>query len=256
MDDIASRLKSLLPRPKTVPALPVEGVRAKRQRAEKAAAKGAPNAEQLAREAAEHEAEYAERLSSYRNKELTAANIVASGFTNYPASFISNQDRELQAAVARRAKERLEAADITAGRVMHAIGRIAFADIRKAFADDGSMVPINQLDDDIAMAISSVDAETKVERTADKGMRSVTTVKKLRMSDRMSALTLLAKHFKLVGDEGDGVNALASALADRLDRAQKRVQGVLTPEPVEDATVREPASPQPRSVGYSGDSNP
>ena len=47
--------------------------------------------------------------------------------------------------------------------------------------------------------------------------------KKVKRGDKLGALTLLAKHFKLVSDN-DGVNALAGALADRLNAAKQRVQ--------------------------------
>ena len=40
-----------------------------------------------------------------------------------------------------------------------------------------------------------------------------------------------AKHFKIIGEEGDGVNALASALANRLDSARRRIEPA-APEPV------------------------
>jgi len=244
MDDIAAHLKSLLPKrpPVKKPAKSGNIIR-KRATAERAAAAGDPDAERRLQRVEEETAEYAERISARGNLELQAAEIVARK-TVLPIDRCSSDPR-LQAAIAKKTQERLAAADITAGKVMHAIGRIAFADIRRAFDDEGGMVPINQLDDDTAMAISSVDVETKVERTLTEGMRSVTSVKKLRMSDRMSALTLLAKHFKLVGDEGDGVNALASALADRLDRAQKRMHGTAPAQPIEDAVIREP-----RAVDY------
>jgi len=238
MDDIAAHLKSLLPKrpPAKKPAKSSNIIR-KRAAAERA---GGLDAEQRLQSIEEETAEYAERTAAWNNPELQAAELVA----HHPAARRTS-DPVLAAAVQRKTAERLAAADITAGKVMHAIGRIAFADIRRAFDDQGGMVPINQLDDDTAMAISSVDVETKVERTKTEGMRSVTSVKKLRMSDRMSALTLLAKHFKLVGDEGDGVNALASALADRLDRAQKRMHGTAPAQPIEDAVIREP-----RAVDY------
>jgi hypothetical protein len=52
-------------------------------------------------------------------------------------------------------------------------------------------------------------------------------------------VTLLAKHYKIVGDEGDGVSALASALADRLKTARRRTEDtepvrVIDSTPVDD----------------------
>jgi hypothetical protein len=57
--------------------------------------------------------------------------------------------------------------------------------------------------------------------------------------DKTAPVTLLAKHYKIVGDEGDGVSALASALADRLKTARRRTEDtepvhVIDSTPVDD----------------------
>ncbi len=54
-------------------------------------------------------------------------------------------------------------------------------------------------------------------------------------------MTLLAKHYKIVGDEGDGVNALASALADRLKMARNRVA---EPWAIVDSSASDEAEPE------------
>ena len=59
----------------------------------------------------------------------------------------------------------------------------------------------------------------------------------------MPALTLFAKHFKLVDTEGEGVNALAAALADRLQAGRRRAYGAPPPRhspDVEDARIITP----------------
>ncbi len=129
----------------------------------------------------------------------------------------------------------LKASDITAQRVMLELGRVAFADIRKVFNADGSLIPIHELDDDAAASIAGIEHETRTERGPKKlemdlatgemvETRDVTNVRtaKIKRFNKDAALGTLAKHFKIVGDEGDGVNALASALADRLKTARKR----------------------------------
>jgi phage terminase small subunit len=125
-------------------------------------------------------------------------------------------------------------ADITAQRVMLELGRVAFADVRKVYAADGSLLPVCELDDDTAAVVSAFKHEQTSTRSKEKvmnldtgEMEEVETVQRVRTTevkryDKTPALGILAKHFKLVGDEGDGVNALASALADRLQTARKR----------------------------------
>jgi phage terminase small subunit len=127
----------------------------------------------------------------------------------------------------------LQAADITAQRVMLELGRIAFSDVRNVFREDGSLIPVHELDDDAAASIQGIEHEThyKVGRkvlnlATGEEEPEITAIRtaKIKRANKDAALQTLAKHFKLIGDEGDGVNALANALADRLKTARKRVE--------------------------------
>lgn len=131
----------------------------------------------------------------------------------------------------------LKASDITAQRVMLELGRVAFGDVRRVYAPDGTLLPVHELDDDAAAVIAGFEHEevTKNVKGAkvldlatgemvDAVVQVRTRTTKVKRYDKNPALTTLAKHFKLVGDEGDGVNALASALADRLNNAHKRAK--------------------------------
>ncbi len=146
----------------------------------------------------------------------------------------------MQPGVSARIKELSEAmlkvADITAERVMLELGRIAFRDTRKAFDECGQLLPMHELDDDIAAALAGIEHETRTERGATRKEMDLATgemvdvtprvevrTAKVKFMGKDASLTTLAKRFKLIGDEGDGVNALASALADRLKTARTRV---------------------------------
>lgn len=159
------------------------------------------------------------------------------------------QNPEVRQKVTELNKQKLEAAGITAQRVMQELGRIAFLDIRRLYDENGDLIPIHKLDADTAAALASVDVETKWEGKGDAAVP--VTVKKVRTVDKMASLNVLAKHFKLVGDEGDGVNAFASALADRLRNARRRadpaeeVQDAVLVEPEQVGYDPEPQDPQP-----------
>lgn len=152
---------------------------------------------------------------------------------------------EIQARIRELRDAVLKVADITAQRVMLELGRVAFADVRGLFNEDGSMKPAHELDDDTAATVAGLETEEhfafnkarqvpvvdlatgEQERDADGKLvyeAEITRVvtRKIKRTDKNPALATLAKHFKLIGDEGDGVNALASALADRLKSARKR----------------------------------
>jgi len=145
---------------------------------------------------------------------------------------------EVRERVTELSEAMLKVADITAERVMLELGRIAFRDTRKAFhPETGQLLPMHELDDDIAAALAGVEIETKTTRGAKQPqvmnlatgemedappLKVTTHMAKVKFMGKDASLTTLAKRFKLIGDEGDGVNALASALADRLKTARVR----------------------------------
>lgn len=139
---------------------------------------------------------------------------------------------EVGARIAELSENTLRTVDISAQRVMLELGRIAFSDIRRCFDAEGHLIPIHEMDVDAAAAITGIEHEThvklgrKVLNLATGEMEpEITHVRtaKIKRANKDAALQTLAKHFKLIGDEGDGVNALANALADRLKTARKRV---------------------------------
>lgn len=157
---------------------------------------------------------------------------------SYSAADIICMRPEVRERVRELSEAMLKVADITAERVMLELGRIAFRDARKAWDANGQLVPMHELDDDTAAALAGVEFETKTTRGAKQPqvMNLVTgemedapplkvtiQVAKVKFMGKDASLTTLAKRFKLIGDEGDGVNALASALADRLKTARTRV---------------------------------
>lgn len=180
--------------------------------------------------------------TNHRGLALEAAGYVA----NTSQHAVALLDREdVQARVAELTGRRLAKAGVTPDRVLRELAAIAFADVRDLYDSDGNLKPIRELDDDAAASIASIDVEV---RNAGKGdVPLMVTTRKIKRVDKMAALTLFAKHFKIVGDEGDGVNALASALADRLNSAKKRINAT----EVEDACIIEPTSlpmPQPAAT--------
>lgn len=119
---------------------------------------------------------------------------------------------------------------VTAETVKGELARVAFASARDLFDDDGKLIPPQELPDDVAATIAGIDVEHRTEAGPEHGgPRANYQVIKVRRVDKMAALALLARHFKVVGAEDDGVNALANALADRLNAAKRRLNGADTP---------------------------
>ena len=170
--------------------------------------------------------------------------------------------------VAARVRElndkQLKAHDITAARVMMELARVSFADIRGIVGPDGRLKAIEEMDDDTAASVAGIEVETRFERagteidlaTGEKVPKFVSVqVTKVKRYDKVPALNILAKHFKLVGDEGDGVNALANALADRLKGARARRLSQPT-EGAEDARIIEREHSPADHAEHTGASDP
>jgi phage terminase small subunit len=155
--------------------------------------------------------------------------------------------------IQRRVRElndaKLRRIDASSDRTMKELASVAFADIRRIFTEDGKLIPVHRLPREVAAAISSIKIERRrvkngYETDLVTGKRvpvydDLETVE-VKRYDKVAALTIFAKHFKIIGDETDGVNALASALSARLERAKQRV---FDNSGAEDARITHPDVP-------------
>ena len=107
-------------------------------------------------------------------------------------------------------------AETTVARVLQELSRIGFSDIRKAFDENGSLLPPAEWDDDFAASISSVEVVTKVlpgEADEDQEPQGhggslrrrrnakVEYVHKIKVWDKNSALEKIAKHLGMFVDK-------------------------------------------------------
>lgn len=173
---------------------------------------------------------------------------VATGFVNPSPTFVRNlaDSKAVKAAIG----DLLHGANldlhVSPDTVKRELARVAFGDVRGLFHSDGTLKNIADLDDDTAAGVSAVEVEVKRTRTtpaegSDEPLAEQTETRlvKIKRYDKLAALNILARHTKLVGDEAqDGINALAGALASRLDAAKRR----MSTGPVEDV---EPLPPRP-----------
>lgn len=118
------------------------------------------------------------------------------------------------AAIAERTEKHAAKLDITAEKVLAAIAEIAFGDVRKMFTEDGALVRPHEWDDETAASVAGMDVVTV---SAGEGM--VEHVAKIKRTDRLRALDMLARHHSLYNDKLE-VN-VTDNLADRIARAKK-----------------------------------
>jgi hypothetical protein len=149
----------------------------------------------------------------------TAENLSSAGISLYERPDVYARVQELT-------EQKLKPLKMDSARLMTEIGRMSTVDYASFYHPDGSQKAPHEL----------TPAQSACVRGTDRSGR-------YQFWDKIAPVTILAKHFKIIGEEGDGVNALASALANRLDSARRRIEPG-EPEPVRVVDSSEP-EPQP-----------
>lgn len=85
-------------------------------------------------------------------------------------------------------------AEIDIARTLQEMVRLGTSDVRRLFDGNGNLLPISDLDDDTAAAVSAVEVVTKPGEVDADGKRTVEYVHKLKLWDKNSALEKIAKH--------------------------------------------------------------
>lgn len=104
-------------------------------------------------------------------------------------------DPDVQVEIERLTIEQSKRTEITADRALLEMARLGLSDVRKLFDDNGRLISINQLPDDIAAAVSSIEVVTQ--RVAGGEPSDVEQVVKVKLWDKNSGLEKLGKHFKM-----------------------------------------------------------
>jgi len=101
----------------------------------------------------------------------------------------------IQEAIRVAMDERSQRTGITVDRVVEAIAKIGFSDIREIFTGTDKLCSITDLPDGIASAVQSIEVVVRpIGATGDDGINEVEHVYKIRLSDKLKVLELLGKH--------------------------------------------------------------
>jgi len=90
-----------------------------------------------------------------------------------------------------RAKQQLRTS-ITSDMVINELAKLAFSDIRDIYDDNGNLIAVNELPESVSATISSF--KSRKERNGDD---SFDIIDEYRRYDKIKALELLGKHFKI-----------------------------------------------------------
>jgi len=148
---------------------------------------------------------FAQHFATHRrfSHAAKAAGSVAENLSQAGAELYSRSD--IAARVRELTEKQTKPLAMSATRVLQEISRMSTVDYAGFYHADGTQKMPHELTPDQSACVRGTDRNGAYQ-----------------FWDKVAPVTLLAKHYKIVGDEGDGVNALASALADRLKLARAR----------------------------------
>lgn len=92
--------------------------------------------------------------------------------------------------------ERAQRTQVTADNVITELAKIGFADIRKLFAGDGTLLPVYEWPDGMAAAVSSVEVDALFEGAGIE-RKQIGVTQKVKLWDKPKSLELLGRHLKL-----------------------------------------------------------
>lgn len=138
--------------------------------------------------------------------------------------------------IAEIVKERWQQEHMGADEILTRMARLARADVRDVMTDDGALLDPKSLTNQGAAAIAGIEI---VEQWEGKGKarKKVGQVAKVKLRDPTPALRMLAEVAKLLKQPGEGMDALAGAIAERMASRRQARQVV----EAEDATPAKPS---------------
>jgi phage terminase small subunit len=105
----------------------------------------------------------------------------------------------IQTEIKRQIENRSKRTEITQDRVLLEIARLAFNDPRKAFDEDGNLLPVHQWPDDVAAAISAI--KVVEQRIDNEGVEVISSqLKEIKFWDKGKQIELAGKHLAMFTD--------------------------------------------------------
>jgi phage terminase small subunit len=105
---------------------------------------------------------------------------------------------KVKAALEQEQASLAERTEITQERVLQELAKIGFADVRRMFTPGGNLLPPTDLNDDMAAAVQSV--EVVVRRAPGGEQGEVEHVHKIKLNDKLGALTQIGRHLGMFTD--------------------------------------------------------
>ena len=123
---------------------------------------------------------------------------IRAGYSKRTAEWIGPQllgKTHVSEAVQKAMAKREERTEITQDRVLKEYAKLAFLDPRRFYDDDGQLLQVHELPEDVAAALSSMEVVT--ERAGELELA----VRKIKFSDKKAALDSIARHLGMFKDK-------------------------------------------------------
>jgi len=102
----------------------------------------------------------------------------------------------VQKYLSERQKARSSRTEITQDRVLEEYAKLAYVQPKDFYGEDGDVLPIHQMPDDVAACITGIDVSNR-----KIGEDDYETIKKIRFADKKGALDSLAKHLGMFSED-------------------------------------------------------
>jgi phage terminase small subunit len=98
-------------------------------------------------------------------------------------------------------KEREKRTEITQDRVLQEYAKLAFLDPRRFYNEKGNLIPVHELDADVAAALAGMEIVTQRAGKDEDGNQEYEDVKKIKFIDKKGALDSVARHLGMFNDK-------------------------------------------------------
>lgn len=126
-------------------------------------------------------------------------------------------------------RERMDKLEVTHEKILQELAKMAFLDPRSFYRDDGSLLPISEMDPDAVAALEGLKMKT-VETETDDGVTRTVFVTEIKHGGKRAALELLMRHKEMITDKltADVTHGGAVGVTDdvaKLDELRARFKG-------------------------------
>jgi len=166
-------------------------------------------------------------VKEYRKDRNGTRAAIAAGFAAKSAHVTASRllrNAKVKAQIDKEDTELANRLDLSVEWVIKRLMYRAGFDVRKFYREDGSLIPVKELDDETAYALQGLEIEKLYEHFGKGQAQDTGTLTKIKFADRDRALELLGRHLKMFTEkiEVSGLDQIADAVARARQRAASR----------------------------------